>query len=217
MNPTPTITPTMNPTPTITPTMNPTPTITPTTPKSVFYVAPCCPGLPDEFMELPTSFVSLIGSLIVAGTNGNCYNVISQIVAIPTTTWDNGPIFDSCSKCYFTHPCPTPTPTPTTIPPTPTITPTMNPTPTMYPTPTRTPTRTPGTMYLAVSCCNSAIQKYVLLPSAGLGSRRVLISGVCYQTVAQANGTPFFIGTLLPISVTNCTQCTLLYPCPGPK
>jgi hypothetical protein len=72
-------------------------------------------------------------------------------------------------------------------------------------------------MYLAVSCCNPAVQKYVLLPSAGLGSRRVLIGGVCYETVAPASGSPFFIGTLLAISVTNCTQCTLLYPCPPPK
>jgi carbohydrate-binding DOMON domain-containing protein len=136
-----------------------------------------------------------------------------------TLTWiSNLGVFASCVSCNSYAGCPTPTPTPTkTATPAMTMTPTKTKTPTPTKTRTPTPTRTPGTMYLAVSCCNPSVQKYVLLPSAGLGSRRVLIGGVCYQTVAQASGTPFFIGTLLAISVTNCTQCTLLYPCPGPK
>jgi hypothetical protein len=167
-------------------------------------------------MSLPST--TTIGSSVLA-TNGGCYMVMSMTVGSITLFWNSlSGTFIDCSSCTSANPCVTPTPTPTkTATPTMTMTPTKTKTPTPTKTRTPTPTRTPGTMYLAVSCCNPSVQKYVLLPSAGLGSRRVLIGGVCYQTVAQASGTPFFIGTLLAISVTNCTQCTLLYPCPGPK
>jgi len=181
----------------------------------VFYVAPCCPYLPDEFMILPTSFISLIGNITVSDINGNCYNVISQLSATPTVIWDNSSTYTDCTKCFVDHPCVTPTPTPTpTITPTMTVTPTKTKTPTPTKTKTPTPTRTPGTIYLATSCCIPGLQKYVILPSAGLGSRIVTIGGQCYQTVAQTSGSPVFVGTLLPISAT-CSSCISSNPCEG--
>jgi len=218
VTPTVTKTPTNTVTPTITKTPTITPTITPTTIYSTFYVKTCesCSGSfpPDGFMVLPSSLP--IGTTILA-TNGGCYFISSTLTGPVTLFWSSNS-YSECNECLSSNPCLTPTPTPTmTMTPTNTITPTNTKTPTPTKTRTPTPTRTPGTIYLAVSCCDPSVQKYVLLPSAGLGSRRVLIGGVCYQTVAQASGTPFFIGTLLAISVTNCTQCTLLYPCPGPK
>jgi hypothetical protein len=101
-----------------------------------------------------------------------------------------------------------------TITPTMTVTPTKTKTPTPTKTKTPTPTRTPGTVYLANSCCIPGLQKYVILPSAGLGPRLVLIGGQCYQTIAQTSGTPLNVGTLLPISTT-CSSCISTYGCDG--
>jgi hypothetical protein len=98
--------------------------------------------------------------------------------------------------------------------PTMTVTPTKTKTPTPTNTKTPTPTRTPGTIYLANSCCVPGLQKYVILPSAGLGVRLVLIGGQCYQTVAQTSGSPAVVGTLLPIGTT-CSSCITSNPCSG--
>jgi hypothetical protein len=155
-------------------------------------------------MSLPSSFT--IGTVINA-TNGGCYFITSTLSGSITLFWTSNSYSD-CGTCLSSNPCPTPTPTPTmTITPTRTVTPTLTPTKTLTPTRTVTPTRTPGTVYLANSCCIPGLQKYVILPSAGLGSRLVLIGGQCYQTVAQTSGSPLNVGTLLPIGTT-CVSCT---------
>jgi hypothetical protein len=216
---TPSITPTITPTRTVTPTRTPTrtimPTITPTPIYKPYYVKSCntCNGLypSDGFMPLPSSLP--IGSVILA-TNGGCYQLMSYNTGTTTLTWiSNLGVFASCVSCNSYAGCPTPTPTPTkTKTPTPTITPTKTKTPTPTKTKTPTPTRTPGTIYLANSCCTPGLQKYVLLPSAGLGPRIVLINGSCYQTVAQTSGSPVVVGTLLPIGAT-CSGCISANPC----
>jgi hypothetical protein len=62
-----------------------------------------------------------------------------------------------------------------------------------------------------VSCCNSLVSKYVILPSAVSG-QIVLVSGQCYRVVNIFNGTPSFVGTLLPIGTT-CGSCIATYLC----
>jgi hypothetical protein len=164
-------------------------------------------------MVLPDSFS--IGSSILA-TNGGCYFISSQTTGVISLTWNSfAGQYDNCVICVSSNPCPTPTPTPTnTKTQTPTLTPTKTQTPTLTPTKTPTPTPTSGTVYLANSCCIPGLQKYVILPSAGLGPRLVLIGGQCYQTVAQTSGTPLNVGTLLPIG-TDCSSCISTYNCEG--
>jgi hypothetical protein len=101
-----------------------------------------------------------------------------------------------------------------TMTPTTTITPTVTKTSTPTKTKTPTPTPTSGTVYLATSCCVPGLQKYVILPSAGLGPRLVLIGGQCYQTVSQTSGTPLNVGTLLPVGTT-CSSCIASHSCTG--
>ena len=221
ITPTNTITPTITRTPTITPTKTLTPTITPTiTPTTnyvTFYLKSCdnCSFtlLNDGFMSLPST--TTIGSSVLA-TNGGCYMVMSMTVGTITLFWNSlGGSFSDCSSCTSANPCVTPTPTPTkTATPTMTMTPTKTKTPTPTKTKTPTPTPTSGTVYLANSCCIPGLQKYVILPSPGLGPRLILIGGQCYQTVAQTSGTPLNVGTLLPIGTT-CSSCISTYGCEG--
>ena len=132
----------------------------------------------------------------------------------------------SCVECDVVTPTPTPTPTltPTVTPglsptPTPTVTRTQTVTPTNRPTntptntltPTPTPTRTPGVVYVAVSCCDPLVQKFVILPSAVL-NQIVLVGGQCYRVINVFNGTPSFVGTLLPVGTT-CNSCMATYGC----
>jgi len=161
-------------------------------------------------MSLPST--STIGSAIVA-TNGRCYTIFSMFLGTITLYWNSGGgSYLNCPDCDASNPCPTPTPTPTnTITPTMTMTMTMTKTPTMTPTRTVTPTRTPGTIYVASYCCNPAITKYVILPSA-VPNQIVLVGGQCYKVVSVFSGTPSFVGTLLP-SGTTCSDCVITYPC----
>jgi hypothetical protein len=130
----------------------------------------------------------------------------------------------SCVECDVVTPTPTQTQTPTptsglsptptpTLTKTPTLTPTLTktPTPTLTKTPTPTPTRTPGVVYVAVSCCDPLIQKFVILPSAVI-NQIVLVGGQCYRVVNTFNGTPSFVGTLLPVGTT-CNSCMATYGC----
>jgi hypothetical protein len=212
--PTPTLTPTKTKTPT--PTKTKTPTPTPTLVYTTFYVKLCsCTGTypSDGFMILPASFS--IGSSILA-TNGGCYNIESQTPGVITLTWNSIPgQYGNCGLCVTANPCPTPTMTPTsTLTPTMTQTQTQTKTPTLTPTKTRTPTPTSGFIYLVESCCTPGITKFAILPSSGLGSRRLLIGNECFTTIGQFNGSPVYVGTLLPLSITNCAQCLLSYRCP---
>jgi hypothetical protein len=165
-------------------------------------------------MDLPVSYP--IGTVIKA-TNGGCYFIDSLISGTITLTWNSGSgTFFDCDACNASVVCPTPTRTPQSTPAsTPASTPTRTPTPTPTKTKTPTPTPTSGTIYLANSCCTSGVTKYVILPSAGLGSRRILIGGECYETISQTSGTPLYVGTLLSPSVTSCAQCNLIYSCPS--
>jgi hypothetical protein len=162
-------------------------------------------------MSLPSSFSI---NTVITATNGGCY-FLSSTFSGPVTLFWNSNTYSDCNACTASNPCLTPTPTQTmTMTPTMTVTPTKTKTPTPTKTKTPTPTRTPGTVYLANSCCIPGLQKYVILPSAGLGPRLVLIGGQCYQTIAQTSGTPLNVGTLLPISTT-CSSCISTYGCDG--
>jgi carbohydrate-binding DOMON domain-containing protein len=98
-----------------------------------------------------------------------------------------------------------------TMTPTMTVTPTKTKTPTPTKTKTPTPTRTPGTVYAVSSCCNGAVTKYAILPSAA-PNQLLLINGQCYKVITPFNGTPVVIGTLLSIGAT-CSGCISANPC----
>jgi hypothetical protein len=165
-------------------------------------------------MSLPTSFT--VGTVIIA-TNGGCYEINSLLTGTITLFWNSaGGSFSNCTDCNGSYPCPTPTATPTmTMTPTNTITPTITKTPTMTKTMTMTPTRTPGNIYAVSYCCDPAVTKYAILPPASV-NQLLLINGQCYKVITPFNGSPAFIGTLLPISTT-CTDCTAANPCTPPK
>jgi hypothetical protein len=107
-----------NVTPTPTPTMTVTPTST--TYYLTWYVDPCCAGLPDEIMSIPSIYG--IGNVVVS-TQGYCYTINRE--AIKPTTVIYSSAYVDCATCNEENsPCPTLTPTPTNTV-TPTITPTL--------------------------------------------------------------------------------------------
>ena len=150
---------------------------------------------------VPTKFNTLSDAKVIINLiiNYDISCVECDVVVTPTPTPTNPKL----------TPTPTQTPTSTNPPPTPKLT--KTPTPTLTKTPTPTPTRTPGVVYVAVSCCDPLIQKFVILPSAVI-NQIVLVGGQCYRVVNTFNGTPSFVGTLLPVGTT-CNSCMATYGC----
>jgi len=107
-----------NVTPTPTPTMTVTPTST--TNYECWDVGPCCLGLPQEIMSVP----SIYGFLdVVLATNGYCYQLLKPSGRCPGTLTFSM-YYSDCTTCTSANKiCPTPTSTPTNTP-TPTVTPT---------------------------------------------------------------------------------------------
>jgi len=106
-----------NVTPTPTPTMTVTPTST--TNYTTWYISPCCEGLEEQIMSIPSIYG--IGNVVLA-TNGYCYTIIREAIKEATLIYSSA--YVDCTTCNEENsPCPTQSPTPTN-----TVTPTVTPT-----------------------------------------------------------------------------------------
>jgi surface protein len=97
-------------------------TVTPTstTKYTIWYITPCCEGLPSEIMSIPSIYG--IGNVVLA-TNGYCYVIDRETTK--DVTLDYSSAYVDCTTCNEENsPCPTLTPTPTNTV-TPTVTPTL--------------------------------------------------------------------------------------------
>ena len=107
----------------VTPTPTPTMTVTPTSTTNYlsWYVSPCCEGLEEQIMSIPSTYG--VGTVVLA-TNGYCYTIIREAIKEATVTYSSA--YVDCIACADSgsNICPTLTPTPTNTV-TPTITPTM--------------------------------------------------------------------------------------------
>jgi surface protein len=104
----------------ITPTPTPTTTVTPTSTTNYtrWSTTPCCNGLPEAIMDIPSVYG--IGNVVLA-TNGYCYVIVRETTKDVTLVYSSA--YVDCETCNDeNNPCPTPTQTPTNTP-TPTITP----------------------------------------------------------------------------------------------
>jgi hypothetical protein len=107
-----------NVTPTPTPTMTVTPTST--TNYTTWSISPCCSGLAEQIMSIPSIYG--IGDVVLA-TNGYCYTIIRESIKDATLIYSSA--YVDCITCNeANNPCPTLTPTPTNTV-TPTVTPTL--------------------------------------------------------------------------------------------